>query len=174
MQPVRYSKGLIILHWVLALLLFGALVAGTFVLSATPNSDPDKAISFIMHMSIGVAILGLMALRLYVRLSRPQPAHFDSGARARDAFGRAVHWALYALVFAVALSGVALSVTSGLPDALFGGGTLPADFWAYPARTAHGVLTKLLAALIVLHVAAALWHGLVKRDGIFARMRLRG
>jgi cytochrome b561 len=174
MQPNRYSKGLVILHWVLALLLFGALMAGTFVLDATPNSDPDKRISFIMHMSIGVTILALMVLRLYVRLSRPQPAPFDSGSPARDGFARAVHWALYALAIAVAVSGIALSVTSGLPDALFGEGTLPADFSDYPARAAHGILTKVLAALIVLHVAAALWHGLVRRDGIFARMRLRG
>lgn len=174
MNPARYSPTLVILHWVLALMLLGALIAGTFVLGGTPNSDPDKRISFIMHMSIGVSILLLMLLRLYVRLSRPQPAPFDSGAPVRDAFGRAVHWALYALAIAVAVSGIALSVTSGLPDALFGAGTLPPDFWAYPARAVHGVLTKLLAALIVLHVGAALWHGVVRKDGIFARMRLRG
>lgn len=171
MHPHRYSTGVIILHWLLAVLLLGALIAGTFVLDATPNSNPDKRISFIMHMGLGSVILVLMLVRLYLRLSRPQPAAFDSGSPARDGLARVVHWALYALAIAVAISGIALSITSGLPNALFGDGSLPADFWGYPARYAHGILTKLLGALILLHVVAALWHKFVRRDGLMARMR---
>lgn len=54
---------------------------------------------------------------------------------------------------------------------MFGGeGTLPPDFDTYPPRAIHGAFAGVLMALIALHVAAALWHQVVRRDGLMARM----
>jgi cytochrome b561 len=49
-------------------------------------------------------------------------------------------------------------------------GALPADFWAFPVRYVHYGFSRLLMALIALHVAGALYHTLVLRDGLLKRM----
>lgn len=169
-MPSRYHPLLVTLHWLLAIFIFGLLAAGTFVLAPTPNSDPGKLLSFQMHMGLGVTVLFLMVLRLAVRLTTRQPARAETGHPLLDRLARATHWALYAVAITMAASGMALSVASGLPDAVFGTGTLPADFSEYPARQVHGFLARALMALIALHVAAALWHQFIRGDGIFARI----
>ena len=49
-------------------------------------------------------------------------------------------------------------------------GPLPPTFDGSWRRVLHAVAAKLLMALIVLHVAAALWHHAVWRDGLLRRM----
>jgi cytochrome b561 len=60
---------------------------------------------------------------------------------------------------------------TGLFDTeFFGHGQVPADFWVYPIRGVHYALSRLLMALIALHIVAALYHALVLRDGLLGRM----
>jgi cytochrome b561 len=88
-----------------------------------------------------------------------------------DALAPWVHWALYALVFIMAGSGIGMAALSGLPEILFGaGGNLPANFNALPQRAIHGIVAKLLMLTISLHAVAALYHQFVKRDGLMTRM----
>jgi cytochrome b561 len=77
---------------------------------------------------------------------------------------------LYVAAFIMPLSGLALALQSRLPWILFGGGRLPPDFWVYPFRTVHYVASRVLIALIVLHVVGAMYHTLVLRDGLLRRM----
>jgi len=79
-------------------------------------------------------------------------------------------------VFAMVASGVALGVSTDLPAIVFGGSVkpLPATFDGSWMRVLHAVAAKLLMALIVLHVAAALWHHTVRRDGLLRRMGFGG
>jgi cytochrome b561 len=169
-MPRRYHTALVVLHWLLAVFLIGALAAGSLVLAPVPNSDPGKLTSFALHMGLGLTILVLMLVRLAVRLSTAHPPRVATGHALADRLAPAVHWALYAVAIAMAVSGMVMSRQSGLPDAVFGSGPMPADFAGLPARAAHGLLSKLLMALILLHVAAAAWHQLVRRDGVMARM----
>ena len=75
------------------------------------------------------------------------------------------------MVLLMAGSGVAMSVLAGLPQIVFGGvGSLPANFDALPPRAVHGIVAKLLALAIGLHIAAALYHQFVRRDGLLSRM----
>ena len=68
-------------------------------------------------------------------------------------------------------SGVAMSVLAGLPGIVFGGvGSLPVTFDALPPRAVHGIVAKPLMLAIALHVAAALFHQFVRRDGLLSRM----
>lgn len=172
-MPDRYHPALVVLHWLLALMLFGALVAGTVVLAPAANADPDKLISFRMHMGLGLAIGVLMLVRLIVRLRTAHPAPVRTGNALLDSLAPWVHRLLYLLAFAMVGSGVALSIGSGLGTAVFGDGPMPASFDGFAARAAHGVISTLLMLAILLHVAAALYHQFVRRDGLMARMRLR-
>ena len=47
---------------------------------------------------------------------------------------------------------------------------LPADFWVYPIRSVHYVISRVLMAVIALHIVGALYHTLLLRDGLLRRM----
>lgn len=168
----RYHGALVALHWLLAIMIIMGLVMGGRVLSATPNSDPQKLFYLQMHMSMGILILALMAIRLLVRFFTRKPPHADIGNALLNKLGVATHYVFYLVVFLVAGSGLAIANMAGLPDIVFAksGAPLPSDFSEYPPRAAHGILTKLLILVIVGHVAAFLYHQFVRKDGLFSRM----
>lgn len=168
----RYHPVLVALHWLLALMIVAGLLAGGLVLSETPNSDPAKIGVLRAHMTLGLAILVLMLLRLGLRLFTARPPAADAGHPALNRAGAAAHWLLYLLVIAMAVSGIATARLAGLPDIVFGGSgaPLPPDFGIYAPRAAHGLVATLLGLLILAHVAAALYHQLVRKDRLFARM----
>jgi cytochrome b561 len=90
-----------------------------------------------------------------------------------------VHRLLYALIFAVPLAGWAYSSAAGFPVVLFGIWPLP-DFvpadkaLAEAIKPLHWMLAYCLAALVLVHVAAAIKHHYVDRDGLLGRMSPRG
>ncbi len=169
--PTRYHPALVALHWLLALLLIVALGMGTFALKTVPNSSPDKITALQGHMIAGGLILFLTLTRLVVRLKTRHPSPAPTGNALLDRLAPLTHWALYGLVLAMAGSGVAMSVLAGLPEIVFNGvGSLPVNFDALPPRAAHGIVAKLLMLAIGMHIAAALYHQLVRRDGLLRRM----
>ena len=76
------------------------------------------------------------------------------------------------LVFLMALSGMSLSLQSGLLPAVFGtsGALIPADFNEFSARTLHGFIGPALLVLVAVHVGAALYHQFALRDNLLSRM----
>jgi cytochrome b561 len=167
----NYNTVQITLHWVVALLVLFMLAMGTLVLAQTPNSDPSKLTALRGHMVFGSVILLLTLLRLVWRRMSAQPDHAETGNALLDKLGVAAHYALNLLTLLAAGSGIGLALQAGLPGIVFGGeGSLPSDFWAYTSRIAHGILTKLLAALIVLHVVGALYHQFIIKDRLFGRI----
>lgn len=171
MRISKYNTVQVALHWVVALMVLFMLIMGTFVLAQTPNSDPSKLTALRGHMVFGGAILLLTLIRLIWRRKSAQPDHAKTGNAFLDTLGIAAHYALNLLTLLVAASGIGIALQAGLPGIVFGGqGVLPPDFWAYTPRIAHGILTKLLAALIVLHVIGALYHQFIIKDRLFARI----
>ncbi len=171
MTPLKYHRALVALHWLLALLLIVALVMGTFALKTVPNSSPDKIDALAGHMIAGGLIFVLTLLRIVVRLKTAHPAPASTGNALLDRLAPGIHWGLYALVLLMAGSGIAMSVLAGLPAIVFNGvGSLPVNFDALPPRAAHGILANLLMIAIALHVAAALFHQFVRKDGLLSRM----
>jgi cytochrome b561 len=172
LKPSRYHPVLVALHWFLALFIVAALVLGTLVLKQTPNSSPDKIEALRAHMLGGIAILGLMLARLAVRTASASPERATAGNVHLDRFAAFSHFALYALVIAMALTGLATALLAGLPSILFGdsGAPLPETFNVFPTRIIHGVIAKALIALICIHATAALYHHFVRRDGLLRRM----
>ncbi|MEE9313135.1 MAG: cytochrome b/b6 domain-containing protein [Rhizobiaceae bacterium] len=168
----RYHPLLVALHWLLAIMIILALVMGHFVLAETPNTDPEKLFSLKMHMGMGIAILVLMLARLGVRHSKPRPAAADIGNPALNKLGSLTHILLYVAVIFTALSGIGISFLAGLPDIVFfgSGAPLPANFDDLLPRFVHGIISKLLAVLIIAHVGAFFYHQFVRKDGLFARM----
>ncbi|MCS6930975.1 MAG: cytochrome b/b6 domain-containing protein [Acetobacteraceae bacterium] len=167
-RPERFSPRARALHWVIAGLVV-ALLASGFAAGAT--APEGKAFWLRLHLPLGVLAMLLALWRLQVALSeaiaRRRPVPAVDGAQARLA--RAVHGLLFLLPIALGVSGIALSAWSGAPAAVFGQAPMP-EFWDYPPRWAHGAFAWGIALLAGLHVAAALYHQFVRRDGLIGRM----
>ncbi len=172
----KYHPAIVLLHWTLAWFIPASLAFGFFVLAPLSNADPRKLDMLEWHMGLGMAIFAAMGVRLAVRRrsARPAPAGLGTPASARAA-GWA-HVAFYVLVFGMVATGYATALLARLNEIVYArsGAPLPPTFDAYPTFHAHGWIATLLALLIGLHVAGALWHGLVRRDGVMRRMGLGG
>jgi len=166
----RYHPLLVALHWLLAVLIIAALALGALVMARIPNSAPMKIEALRSHMIGGSSIAVLMLVRLVVRARTDHPATPSAGGPVLDWLAWASHRLLYLAVLGQAISGLIMAPQTGLPGIVFGGGTLPADFWVYPIRTVHYLFSRMLMALIMLHIAGALYHTLVRRDGLLRRM----
>src|SRR5882724_9486147 len=168
----RYGLIAITLHWVLALAIVTSFSVGLDI-SDLPFS-PLQLKLFNWHKWAGVSILTLSALRLLWRLTHRPPPDLPAPAWQQLA-AHATHTLLYLLFFAVPLVGWAYSSAAGFPIVLYGVLPLP-DFvspnkaLAETIKPWHGYLAYTLAALVVMHVAAALKHQFVDRDGLITRM----
>jgi len=169
----RYTTPAIALHWLLALMIIVAFGVGLYM-TGLPFS-PQRLKLYNWHKWAGVTILALTALRLLWRLTHRPPAPPAMPAWQRRA-ASASHGLMYVLFFAIPLLGWAYSSAAGFPIVWFGVLPLP-DFvpvdkdLAEALKPWHGWLAKALAALVVLHVAAALKHHYIDRDGLLSRMR---
>jgi cytochrome b561 len=167
----RYHPVLVALHWLLAVLIIAALALGALVMVNIPNDDPMKPEALRSHMAGGGVILLLMLVRLFVRARTKHPSAASTGNPVLDRLAWASHRLFYVAVLGMGGSGAFMALQTGLPAIVFAGdGVLPADFWVFPARTVHYLFSRLLMALIALHVAGALYHALILKDGLLRRM----
>ena len=169
----RYTRTAIALHWLIA-----ALVAAEFAwgwwMQEIPKTPPGvRADAFNLHKSVGLTLLLLMALRLLWRARHPPPP-LPPLPRWQSLAAQWTHALLYVTLIAMPVFGYLGSVFSGYPVKYFGialpawGGKQPELKELFGA--AHLYASWLLAGLVVLHVAGALKHALVDRDGLAGRM----
>ncbi len=168
----RYTRPAVLLHWLLALMILGSFSVGVYM-SDLPVS-PTRLKLYSWHKWAGVTILVLSALRLLWRLGhRPPPDVPMPAWQARAA--HLTHRLFYLLFFAVPLAGWAYSSAAGFPVVWFGVLPLP-DFvpvhkpLAEILKAVHGNLAFALAGLVLLHVAGAVKHQFIDRDGLIRRM----
>jgi cytochrome b561 len=172
----NYTTPAMALHWLMALALPVSFAVGLYM--ADLPFSPLSLKLFNWHKWAGVTLLALAIARLLWRATHRPPPELPMPAWQ----ARAAHWthrALYLLFFAVPLVGWAYSSAAGFPVVWFGVLPLP-DFVPVDKNLAeaikpwHGTLAWALAALAVLHVAAALKHHFADRDGLLARMLPNG
>ena len=173
----RYNGFSIALHWLLALALVGIFSVG-FYMADLPFS-PQRLKLYNWHKWAGVSFLALSIVRLVWRLTHRPPALPQAVTLAMPGWQmrayHATHSLLYALFFIVPLVGWAYSSAAGFPIVLFGVLPLP-DFVAASKPLAelikpwHEASAFALMGLALLHVAAALKHHWMDRDGLLQRM----
>jgi cytochrome b561 len=161
-----------LLHWLMAVCIVAMLFIGVGMVSTVM---PKYLTLVSIHKPLGIAILVLALIRLAVRLrsgAPPLPADLPAPMKLGAQLS---HYALYLLMIGMPLIGWAMLSSAAYPVVLFGGVHLP---WILPQSDrlhallwdAHFYLAFAFFALILLHFAAALFHALVRRDGVFASM----
>lgn len=167
-----FSPAARLLHWLMALLILTMLFIGVGMVASVSERH---AWLVGIHKPLGIAILLLALVRLVVRLRRsPPPLPADLPALQKLA-AHASHWLLYALMIALPLIGWAMLSAGGYPVMLGSSLRLP-PIWSFDPtafailRHLHTWLAMLLFVTFLAHLAAALYHGLVRRDGVLSSM----
>ena len=160
------------LHWLMAVCILAMLFVGVGMVSTVaPKYVPLVA----THKTLGIAILALALIRIAVRLrSGTPPLPMDLPPPMKLA-AVLTHYAFYALMIAMPLIGWAMLSAGGYPIVLLWGIHLPPIAPASASLhallwTAHQYLALAFFALILLHLAAGLFHALIRRDGVFESM----
>ena len=169
-NPTRYHPLHVTLHWLIALLVIMMLAVGKLVMPGIPADNPQKAMMLQTHAYIGGALAVLLVIRLIMRFTLKRPTPADAGNQILNLLAKTVHFLLYLILIGLAVSGFGLFQIANLPSVFSGAAPCPDDFFQYLPRMGHGLISWLLLALIGLHVAAALYHQFIRRDGLLGRM----
>jgi cytochrome b561 len=170
---VRYSRPAVLLHWLLALLIFVAFPLGVYM--ADLPLSPDKLKLYSYHKWIGITILMLASLRAAWRLTHTPPPLPDSVVGWQRQASQLVHGLLYLLIFAIPLSGWLMSSAKGFQTVWFGVLPLPDLIGKDKAigellAEVHEALNFTMLGLVVLHIGAALKHQFIERQPFLQRM----
>lgn len=178
MASERYDSVAVFLHWTMALFILFMLFLG-ITMEDYPMALKFQAINF--HKALGITILGLSVFRLIWRFLNPPPA-LPVDMPAWEKLGAHLsHWALYAFIILMPLSGwLMVSASAKYPIVFFNLGEAP--FIPMPTDLAlkkeigglshevHEWFGYGAIALIVLHASAALKHHFVDHDSVLVRM----
>jgi cytochrome b561 len=181
---LRYGAVAMTFHWLIALLIAANLGLGFYFANVMDSHDPSFFAIVQLHKSIGLTVLSLSVLRLAWRLVNPIPPLPGDFSAPMRVLARGTHYLFYVLIIAVPMFGWATVSTSprGTPTMYFGLfqwphlpllSTLPRaakrEYVGMIGET-HALLAYSALGLLVLHMSAALWHHIVRRDSILRRM----
>lgn len=161
------------LHWLTFLLVVGLALVG--LLMTELPTGPFKVQVYALHKSVGLTVFALALLRVLWRLFAGAPVPVADTPRWQDAIAKVTHGALYVLLLAVPFSGWMFNSAAGFPLRWFGLFKVPALSRYDPglkafAQAAHEWLFFALAALVLVHAVAALFHHYRLRDRTLVRM----
>jgi len=181
-QFPRYTLIQRVLHWLIAAVVLLALTTGGTIgylgFDGLRAQFGPAGTDFIytMHKTLGVMILGLMVLRIAARLGLGKPEYAVPLPPAQRIASRVVHNLFYVLLLVMPVLGWLATASGGYPVHFF---TLELPglidrnrelsdtlfFW-------HRIVGGTLAGLIALHIAGAMYHWRVRRDGVMQRMSI--
>lgn len=161
------------LHWLIVVLLIAQFTFAWTMPHIGRNTPVTTLIS--LHFTFGVIILAVAVVRLIWRMTHGEPAPLAGIPPWQVNSARVVEWLLYLLLFVIPVLGLINANWRGMPVVMFGlemphliGVRAPGWDWT---GDVHGLLANyVLLALVGLHVLAALYHYVVRRDGVLQRM----
>lgn len=178
-SPTRYGAVARSLHWLTAALILTLIPLGLYANALASGTDAElarKAAFFSVHKTLGVTVFFVALLRVLWALGQRHPVPLHPDRRLETWAAATVHWALYAAILLVPLSGwLHHAATDGFAPIRWPfGQSLPlvpkspavAEFFA----TCHWLFTKVLIAALILHIAGALKHAVIDRDATLSRM----
>lgn len=184
MSQIGWTRTAKTLHWLVAAAVLVLLALGAAFDRLDMYAAPDVAFYkawMPLHKSIGLTVLVLMLVRWAWRATHGVPRYPESMPPLQQRVARWHHRSLYALLLLQPVLGLAQSSAYGATTLFWGLFAVPSIVpaaWSRPAtdvfrktvQDLHAVVGWTIAALVLLHVAAALYHHFVRRDAILSRM----
>ena len=181
MATAKYPLIWRLLHWVIAIMVLAMLPIG-FWMADRGEAGLWGALTgtlYASHKTVGFMVLWLMVVRLVFRLTITPPSYPPQMPAFIRRLAHSTHHLMYVLLFAIALLGWA-GVTAFPALSIAGGWSLPSMPFIPESRTLskllftiHGWLAIVLSILVVVHIAGALKHKFIDKDGVFDRMSLK-
>ena len=171
--PARYPRRAVVLHWIVALLIIALMASGWYMVG-TPKNTPERAFFFNLHKSLGIVAAIFVVAMIVWRIRHEAPALPITMPRWERMAAALNHGLFYVFMVLVTVAGYLTSSFSKYGPKLFGI-LLPHWGWEDAAlrgnfAAVHRVAALVFAALIAIHIAAALKHLLLDKDGVFQRM----
>lgn len=167
----RYPLPLILLHWLIFPLMLGAFILGE-VMEDLPRGDIRMSVMG-WHILAGLTMAALLLPRIVVRLGGVPPLPAQTSVPELW-LARLAHLGLYAAMLVLPVSGLTSILAGKRTVSVLGLFDLPSLAslpWLHEAmEQIHEGAAKLFLLLLALHVAAALWHALIRRDDVFRRI----
>lgn len=168
----HYGPLAIGLHWLIAILIIGLIGLGWYMMSV--EDEPGSGWLFDLHKSFGLTVFGLIVLRIIWRASHRPEGLPDSVPAWQAKISTILHWALYACMIIMPVTGYLGASHQKKAPKFFG---LDTPVWATPNHdiaeqffTIHSITVWVLVTLISLHVLAGLKHLLIDKNKVFQRM----
>ena len=167
-----FTAGSRVLHWAMAAMVLAMLFIGVGMAATVSNR---YALLAAIHEPLGIAILVLVVIRFLNRLFNPPPPLPADLPAWQQLAAKGSHYALYGLMVLMPLIGWAMLSAAPYPVVIFGSLQLPpilpqnASVYAFLRHT-HTCLAYLFFATFLAHSGAALFHGLIRRDGVLPSM----
>jgi cytochrome b561 len=162
------------LHWIVAAMVLGLFAHGLWM---EDLGRGQRAFQVWLHSAVGISLLVIAAAGFVWWLLNVVPAEATGTPAWQRRAAKIAHWGLYALILAASVAGWALTGTTRDPVAVELFGLIDVPPLIGPGapyhrllEEAHELLSYLLIALVVVHVAAALYHHFVLRDSVLVRM----
>ncbi len=172
-MPERYTRTAVVLHWLIALLIFVAFPLALYMTGL--HLSPFKLRLYSYHKWIGMVALLLVVIRIFWLATHRPPTMPATMANWEKFAAHATHHTLYFLILAIPITGWLMSSAKGFPVVLFTVLPLPdlveknkelGDL----LQEVHKVLNYIMLGLVLAHIAAALKHHFIERDDILTRM----
>ncbi len=164
----KYNKGLVIIHWVTALLIIGLFPLGKYL---EELEAADKMGVLKLHAILGLVVLGLTIIRSVMYFTSARPPHLKTGSAVNDKIMIWIHNAFYFLMLGIGLSGVATMILGGYKAGLLANNPeLFAHHGELPSLGVHNILATILMVLLVLHVIGVVKHYVQTKENALRRM----
>jgi cytochrome b561 len=169
----RYTGVAILLHWLIAILVFVLIGLGWYMVDI-PKNTPERSYFYNLHKSIGLTTFAFIVVRIAWRVAHTPPALPRTLQEWEIVAATWGHRLLYVCLIVMPLSGYVASNFTKFGVKYFGIELPP---WGPEDKTLYGIFNSIhvftsffFVALIALHVAAAFKHLVVDRDSVFRRM----
>ncbi|WP_292292865.1 cytochrome b [Marivita sp.] len=174
MPERRYRLAPRLIHWTMAVIVLMTIPAGLLMVQEGLDRGLQNSL-FIFHKNVGVLLFALILLRIAIRLRTPPPPLPEHVPAWQEKIAWLTHLGLYALLLLMPIAGYIRVKAGGFPietlDALGAPSLVPrSDALAETAKTVHYLGALAISALIAMHIGAAAFHGIVRKDGVFSRM----
>jgi len=159
---ILLKVGIGIIHWLMAIMIFGLIISGNYMVGLDANITTNKYDIYKIHKSFGVTIIFLLIIRLIIRKTTSIPPMSENFSKIEKILAYLAHGLLYLFMIAVALSGYIMSDAANYLIMCFGL-EMP-DFiekdkgLSEVARSLHTISPYIMLCLISIHILAALKH----------------